>query len=325
MIDSLARILEEEQERVRPEFSWVEWGLCGAVMARSRPRQPWVYAHHDWAHRLAGVRAKISGRAPPLSDRLCEYNMQKTEHWIARQATAVVSGSATEAREMEMIGCSNCYVIPTAYEAAPPPGFSARPLLPLRIVHLGALSTTANYAGLQSYLTKVHPMVQEEFAKNKLQPPELSIIGDTSRAKPKLLDQLRAAGATIHGHVTDLSTVLRPFDVAIIPYEQNTGTRTKLSLLFNHAQMVLATAQSVAGSKEIQPGENCLVVSDLSEFPRALLEVARNGSYREALGRAARALFEERFTYAAQQPLFAQVLQSLNPDPVRSSAELCQI
>jgi len=44
-----------------------------------------------------------------------------------------------------------------------------------------------------------------------------------------------------------LDEVLRPNDVHIVPYDQPTGTRTRLTLALNHRQVLLAHQNSVKG------------------------------------------------------------------------------
>jgi hypothetical protein len=105
-----------------------------------------------------------------------------------------------------------------------------------------------------------------------------------------------------------LGTVLRPFDIAIIPYEHNTGVRTKLPLLFNYAQVVVATEAAVAGSLEARPGENCFVLPSLEHFPDILRQLASEPMLRNQIGLEAKRTFERTFTLEAQLPKYERVL-----------------
>jgi hypothetical protein len=297
--------LREKVEAIRPDFVWAEWTLSGAVAAASKLRVPWIYAHHDWGYRLAALRRAASPGTSGWSDQLLEWSLRRAEIEIVRESTAVITGSQTEAQEIRAAGGNNVSVIPTLYQSVPVAEHPA-PALP-RIVHLGGLGTTSNHLGLKAYVERVHPHLPDA-CKTAWAP---WIIGDASRGKPDLLKQLQNIGATVTGHVRDLQTVLRPFDLAIIPYEHNTGTRTKLSLLFNHAQVVVATSASVAGSPELVNGRNCVLLDSLDQFPESIISLLSDPARRKLLGQAAKETFERHFTLDAQLPAFARVLSHL--------------
>lgn len=301
-VPELSRQLREKLESIKPDFVWAEWALSGAVAAASRLRVPWIYAHHDWGYRLAALRRAAAPNTSCWSDQLLQWSLRQAEIQIVRKSTAVVTGSQTEAREIRAVGGNNVSVIPTLYRSVAVVGHET-PTQP-RIVHLGGLGTTSNHLGLKAYLERVHPQLTGP-SQNAL---ALWIIGDTTRGKPELLRQLKDIGARVTGHVRDLGTVLRPFDLAIIPYEHNTGTRTKLSLLFNYAQVVLATNASVAGSPELVNGRNCVLLDSLDQFPNAIISLLSDPARRARLGQAAKATFERCFTLDAQLPAFERVL-----------------
>lgn len=308
-ISTLRKPLKDIVNRVKPDVVWAEWTLSGALATASDLKLPWVYAHHDWAHRIAAIRREVSRSPAYLSDQLLEWSSRRAEIQILKRSSAIVTGSQTEAQEINAVGGRNVEVIPTAYDSLPAPGAKIRAQYPARVVHLGSLSTTANYLGLKAYLEQIHT----KLSAGQKHSFELWIVGDTSRSKPELLTQLRDTGANLTGHLADLGRVLRPFDIAIIPYEHNTGTRTKLSLLFNYSQVVIATRAAVAGSAEPRNGENCIVVPSLTEFGEAIIGLASDPERRERIGRAAKATFEKHFTLEAQLPAFRRVLSAATP------------
>jgi len=300
----------EALDRIGPDCLWTEWTLSAAVACAANCEVPWIYSHHDWIHRIQDVRRQSSTGRYYLSDRIMGSAMKRAEHRIVKRSSLVITGSATEARELNWIGRRTPHVIPTTYARLPAPPASLRAEAKARIVHLGGLNTTANHVGLTSYLNQVHDLVVTG-SGDKVDRPELLIVGDASRAKKVLLDQLREKGARLVGSVFDLSSVLRQFDIAVIPYVYDTGTRTKLPLLFNHAQVVVTTRAAVAGSPEAIDGENCVVLPSLDEFPGALVDLARDADRRERLGRAAKATFDREFTLESQLGAFRRALSCL--------------
>jgi len=135
-------------------------------------------------------------------------------------------------------------------------------------------------------------------------PPELWIVGSLNGLDDGLARQLKRAEAHCTGFVEDLRTVLRPYDLHVIPWEYDTGTRTRLPVAFNHAQVVLATRASAACLPEARHGENCVLVDRLAEMAEPLAALAGDAARRRDLGAAARATFLHAFTREARQGAF---------------------
>jgi glycosyltransferase involved in cell wall biosynthesis len=287
----LRRELRRRVATCRSDFIWAQH-LGPAQTAVLQSQVPVIYSHHDWGYR---VKALSAGKTQNLVRR-------RTEERVARSAASVVSGSYTECQELIGLGCRNVTYLPVAYEAATwdgnPPANSD-----VRIVHLGGLATTANRLGLERFF---------ELVWGELGParPELWIIGDTSAAGPKLRPCLRDAHCV--GFVRDLRPVLRPFDLHIIPWEHDTGQRTRLPLVFSYGQVVVAVRASVAGLPEARDGENCRLVDKLEDMTSAIHALLRNPDERKRLGLAARRTFEQHFTRDALLPRYRTVLAQLS-------------
>lgn len=269
--------------RVRPDFIWAQH-LGPAQCAVLQSAIPVIYTHHDWLYK---VKALAQDRAP-------DERRRKIEERVAKSAAVVVSGSATECAQLRRLGCAAVEYIPVAYDAAPwhP---QAAPAEPARLVHLGGLGTTANRIGLERFFQVVWP----HFTGIR---PELWIVGDISAAGERLepfLSQVRCTG-----FVADVGSVLRPYDLHLIPWEHDTGTRTRLPLVFNYGQVLVATRASVAGIPEAQDGKNCRLVGRLEEMGAVIEELRQDPSERIRLGRAARATFEQRFTRDVLSPRY---------------------
>lgn len=253
--------------RFSPDVIWAHH-LGPAQMAVLQHQVPVIYVHHDW---VSKVRALARNGDVSEAHERCERR-------VARAAAAVVSGSATECEQLRTLGCARVVHIPVTYgEVAWSPPCHAP--VPARVVHLGGLQTTANRVGLERFLDVVWPALAQPR-------PELWVIGDLDGAGAGLSRRLQDATCT--GFVPALSTVLRPFDVHVIPWEHDTGTRTRLPLAFAYGQTVVAVRAAVAGSPEARDGENCRLVSRLDEMPAALEALLASPAERERLGRAAR-------------------------------------
>lgn len=309
-VASLGPEFRETCGRIGPDFIWAEWTLCAALTYTSDLKVPWVYSHHDWIYRIYQVRRNASSQPLYFTDRILSSTMRRVETQAVKRSTVVVTGSATEAAELDQIASLPARIIPTTYTPGPHVQGSRRANQPVRIIHLGGLTTTANHLGLTAYLRDVHqPLMQR--CEDLRDRPQLFVVGEVKNAKEALLAQLRSVGATLTGPVYDLGTILRPFDIAIIPYEFDTGTRTKLPLLFNYAQVVVTTQAAVAGSAEVMSGGNCVVLPSLCDFPDALAALADDPTERERIGRKARETFERCFTVDSQLNLFDDVVSKV--------------
>ena len=228
---------------------------------------------------------------------------KRAEEKVAHRSNTIIAASEAEAHEVRRMVRAEVYTVPATYRSVPEPSDNAKPITPVRIVHFGRLMTRANVMGLQDYLTYIAPKLPREW--------ELHVIGSYKTADPQLVHRLQQAGARLWGYVEDLTEVLRPFDIAVIPYCHNTGERTKLAQLFNHAQVVVAHQNAVKGTNYVKSGENCLVLPSLDAFPKALIRLANDPSLRKRLGLAAKTTFERELTLQAQMPMFREAIASV--------------
>jgi glycosyltransferase involved in cell wall biosynthesis len=276
---------------LQPDFIWAQHsGPCQLSVLQSEV--PAVHAHHDWLYKVRGFS---TGRPESMEQR-------QREERVAGSAAAVVSGSASECDQLRAIGCRHVSYIPVAYDDVVPFNPGARSPVP-RLVHLGGLSTTANRVGLERFFEVVWPVLRERC-------PDLWVVGDLSGGSPELLEHLRQAKCT--GFVRDLAAVLRPFDVHLIAWEHDTGTRTKLPLAFRHGQAVVAVRASVAGFPELADGHNCRLVDTLTEMSVVIKELLSSPAERERLGRAARATFEASFSREVLLPRYQKVVEAVS-------------
>jgi glycosyltransferase involved in cell wall biosynthesis len=278
---------------VEPDFIWAQH-LVSAQISLLQNRIPTVYSHHDWLY-------KVKNLGP---EHKWDLRSKKFEERAALDAAAVVSGSMVECNELTELGCSNVHYIPVAFETAPIE-FSPNGEKP-RIVHLGGMGTTATRVGLERFFEVVWDRLD-------VKPADLWVVGDTNAATDEIKKQI--ANVTRPGYVKDLSSVLRPYDIHVIPWEHETGQRTRLVQAFNHGQALVATRQSVACFPEATHGENCILVESLDEMPAAVNRLLTDRDQRIRLGNAARKTFESSFTRDVLLPRYDRVIRSVT-DPV---------
>jgi len=276
----------------KPDFIWAQH-FQPALLATRQRRVPVVYSHHDWMFRIIALR---SGQ-PEDSRR------KREEFEVVRRSRAVVCGSQTECNEAASFGCGSAHYIPTSYVPVEI-DWGRFDLSAPRLVHLGGMATTASRKGLHRFLQIVWPRLR------RLGIP-MDVVGDLSRMLPPLATLLQTVNSL--GFVADLSQVLRPGDLQIIPWEHNTGQRTRFPLALNYGQVVVATKASVACFPEAVNGKNCRLVEDLEDMGGVIEELCKDSEQRERLARAGRDTFLQCFTREALLPRYRLLLQELLP------------
>ena len=288
---SLYRELQQLIKRINPDVIWAQH-FEPAMLAAQQTRVPVVYVHHDWLYRIKALR----------NHRAINPRQKAVEERLVRSVSAVVSGSKPECKEISLAGGRNVHYIPVSFDLVPldlERGGDKSP----RLVHLGGMGTTANREGLLAFFERVWPAL-------KTSGVEFEVIGDTAGASSGLQEHLRTVKCS--GFIKDLTTVLRPFDIHVIPWEHTTGQRTRLPVAFNHAQVVVATRAAVACYPEARDRENCRLVDRLEDMISVIPELMADHGERSRLGRAARATFEKQFTRTSLLPRYDEVLGALN-------------
>ena len=266
------------------DIVWSEWRWAGIWAVFSKINTPIIYAHHDWEFKLAKLRKKrnILGVFHTIQKKRVEYTLVK-------KVRACVSGSFTETKEIKLISKKNALYLPTTYG-------NIENELPINkrtnLVHLGGMGTTANRIGLERFLD----VCWKEIKKANPQ-INLWVIGSIKEANDSLKKKLTNDRQIVcKGFVADLNTVLHPQDIHIIPWEYDTGTRTRLPVILNYKQVLVATKASVAAFPEVKNQENSVLCDDLDQMTIAVNRLLTNESERVRLSNQGKEVFRKNFT-----------------------------
>jgi hypothetical protein len=269
---------------------------------------PIVYSHHDWQWRIKRHRAGNVRRLSRPGARF--WLMKRSERAIVRAMAGCVSASVTEADEIHALGVEWVAFLPPTYYPldAPPEGI---PPDPPRLVHLGGMNTTANRLGLQRFMELAWPVILEGTKR----PPELWVVGSMKGASEALLAQLGDADAVLTGYVGDLGSALRPYDIHIVPWEYNTGTRTRIPLILNYGQVLVSTKAAAQCLPELKHGEGAILVDDLPSMAEEILPLLHDAPRRKHIALDGYQLFLHHYTRQAVQPRFDAFLARLCQTP----------
>lgn len=265
------------------DFVWAEWRWAAIWAQGSKLQIPIIYAHHDWEYKLAHLRKK-----PNLNKRFHTFQKKRIEMQLVKAVTACVSGSVTEAQEIERISHHKALYLPTTY---PKIKVTLKPKAKPEIVHLGGMGTTANRMGLERFLDVCWQSIKKEIPDI-----QLKVIGSLNNAQATLLKKLKDNHIQCLGFVENLELVLYPEDIHIIPWEYNTGTRTRIPQVFNYQQVLVATKASVACCPELINDENCVLCADLTDMTNQIINLYKNPKKMTILAQQAKQTFDKYFT-----------------------------
>lgn len=290
--------LRDLANELDPDLVWTEHYLENYLALLACHERPIIFSHHDYVWKLM----KLKNRPESIRHRAKRWAHRKAEIDQIRSNRFFVSGSQTELGfAQELNPKLVTALLPANYNRQ----MTLKPSTELKIVHFGSLSATANRVGLASFLRHCWPQVSEKYPRLRLH-----IVGNVDRAGPDLKQELRAAGIVLHGHVERLETVLLANDISIIPYEFDTGSRTKLPQLLNYRQVIVAHRNSVKGYANLVDGRNCVLVDSLDQMTIALESLIQKRIDIGSMIENGTELFEAEFTVSSQMPVMKKLVES---------------
>ncbi|WP_298516009.1 glycosyltransferase [uncultured Kordia sp.] len=293
------KILKEYISQNDINLVWTEWRWTAILANYSNLNVPIVYAHHDWEFKLRKLKSKLSF--------LQKFHLQqkkRVELDLVKSVSACVSASYTETQEIKDYGNSNALYIPLTYQQVE---LTKSEVKTPSIVHLGGMGTTANRIGLERFLE-----VCWNDLKEKLPNIKLKVIGNLKYASESLKKRLEDHQIECLGFVEDLTKELKPYDIHIIPWEYNTGTRTRIPLVFNYAQVLVCTKEAASCYPEVIHDQNSILSNDLQHMTTQLVDLYNNTEKRIFIGDNARKTFVESFTAEKQLEKLKTFLEALN-------------
>lgn len=274
--ERLSNEMKDLLDTFNPDLIWAEHILPTLLVIQTNSDKPLVYSHHDFIFRVIEKRNTFSSRNY-LRTRL----LKTLEHQLIRKIKFFVNGSITEKQYALKINPGlKTLTFPAVY---PNIVFETKEIeLPLksRIVHLGSFSATANKIGLKKFFAEVYPPLKKEIKEF-----EILLIGDNAGITNDELKWIEnQPKIKILGHVNELSAILKPYDIHILPYNQNTGTRTRLLNALRFKGAVVAYEADINEIPELKRGTDYLTAGNYEEFTGAVIRLFKTPALRKDLG-----------------------------------------
>ena len=120
----------------------------------------------------------------------------------------------------------------------------------------------------------------------------------------------RVPNIQLTGWVEDIRPYLAKRAVCIVPLRIGGGTRLKIYEAMSMAKAVVSTSIGAEGLP-VKAGEQLLLADTPSSFAEKTIQLLGDPSGREQLGRRARLLVEQNYSWATVSEGFAQVLEDV--------------
>jgi sugar transferase (PEP-CTERM/EpsH1 system associated) len=262
------------------QFAELDSSRWGQFARRSRPPLRWVYT--------------IEQR------RFFAY-----ERHIARTFSHALVCTAAEQRDFERL-------IPSVPVSLVGNGvdldyFRSRriPKQPGSIIFTGVMDYFPNIDAVVWFCDEVLPIVQR-----KIPEASLTICGSRPAAAVRRLAKKR--GVTVTGRVPDTRPYLDGAEVFVAPMRMARGIQNKLLEALSMGLPCVAS-EAAATATVVPDGEGILAADDAREFAGHVVRLLRDGEFRTAMARKARAAAEAHYRWDEQMACLDRVIAAVSP------------
>jgi sugar transferase (PEP-CTERM/EpsH1 system associated) len=310
----VARQLRELLERESYDVIVCDFFLTGAVIPWDLPTPKVLFTHNVEAQ--IWLRHFQVSRNPVwkvVSWR--EYTMiARLERRYLRQADAVLTVSDTD-REFfaKYVPREKITTVQTGVDVdyfRP----AAAAVQPNVLVFTGSMDWMPNEDGILFFVDEILPRIRREIPA-----AEFWVVGRSPTARVKKL-AARDTKIRITGTVDDIRPYMDEAAVYVVPLRIGGGTRIKIFEAMAEGKAVVSTTIGAEGLP-VTAEQNIIIADQPEDFAARTVALMRDKERAGELGRAARRLVEENYSWATVARQFAAVLASVVKKPV-SPAEI---
>jgi sugar transferase (PEP-CTERM/EpsH1 system associated) len=168
------------------------------------------------------------------------------------------------------------------------------------MVFTGSMDWMPNQDGILHFASEMLPHIRREVPD-----VELWIVG---RYPSREIQELASARIHVTGRVEDIRPYLQKAPAYIVPLRHGSGTRLKIFEAMAMGKAVVSTTLGAEGLP-VTHGKNILIADDPREFAATVVRILRDRELAASLGRAARVLVEEHFSWKAAASQFEKILE----------------
>ena len=176
--------------------------------------------------------------------------------------------------------------------------------IPNSLVFTGSMDWLPNEDGIFYFVNEIFPLIL-----SKVPDATLCVVGRNPSQRLKDL-AARVPNFQLTGWVEDVRPYLAQGAVCIVPLRIGGGTRLKIYEAMSMGKAVVSTSIGAEGLP-VKSRRHLLVADGPSSFAESTLQLLRDPSSREQLGRRARLLVEQNYSWATVSDDFSQVLENV--------------
>lgn len=177
---------------------------------------------------------------------------------------------------------------------------------PHHLAFSGSMDWHPNEDAVRYFLSEILPLVRVEIPD-----VSFSVVGRNPSAA--LADTATAAGATVTGTLDDIRPAIAEAALCVVPLRAGSGTRLKIFEAMSMGKAVVSTTVGAEGL-DITPGEHYEVADGAKAFADSIVSLLKDRDRRHRMAAAARALVEDRYSWAQVARPFESHCQSVVDD-----------
>jgi sugar transferase (PEP-CTERM/EpsH1 system associated) len=170
------------------------------------------------------------------------------------------------------------------------------------LVFTGSMDWMPNEDGMFYFVQEILPAIRA-----KIPGVTLTIIGRNPSERLKQLVS-HTTGVLLTGRVDDIRPYVESGAVYVVPLRVGSGTRLKIFEAMAMGKAIVTTTIGAEGLP-VTNGEDVLCADDPARFADAVIQLASDRELRRTMGKAARRLVEERYSWASVAGIFELVLR----------------
>lgn len=170
-----------------------------------------------------------------------------------------------------------------------------------QVVFLGSMDWEANVDAVVYFCAEIWPLVLSEVPDAKFR-----IVG---RNPSPVVKGLACESVEVTGTVPSVTEYLQAASTIVVPLRIGGGTRLKIFEAMATGKAVVSTTIGAEGL-EVQNGKDIFLVDSPKEFAGRVVEVLRDKSLRDRIGKAA-ATTASKHDWSSVAPLFERVLEDV--------------
>jgi sugar transferase (PEP-CTERM/EpsH1 system associated) len=175
--------------------------------------------------------------------------------------------------------------------------------MPNSLVFTGSMDWLPNEDGIFYFANEIFPLIQQQV-------PDVTLCIVGRKPSRRLQDLAsRVPNIQLTGWVEDVRPYLAQRAVCIVPLRIGGGTRLKIFEAMSMAKAVVSTSIGAEGLP-VRNEEHLLLADDPASFAESTLRLLGNASQRAQIGKRARHLVEENYSWATVSKSFAQALEN---------------